>query len=191
MIPENKLEKTSSILQDHSKLRREDVCLIESLVSDYSYEPTTGTVISIKTKKVLGYKDDDCFVKINTAKGKSLKKMKYSVLCWILITKNIVPKDHVVYFKNFDVTDYSMLNLKLVTKKEMSVIRACIKNLEGSLKIVPHKKDVFKVEVQYIGFNNDGGVKFIKFDDEEMARRRLNTIRSECIKTLAKHAITY
>lgn len=54
-----------------------------------------------------------------------------------------VAADRIVLHRNLDSKDYRLINLKVISREVMKLIKEAQRNLNGNLKIVPHPTDAF------------------------------------------------
>ena len=70
-------------------------------------------------------------------------KVKANRLAYELGNAVSVPPDKVILHKNLDTNDYRLQNLKLLPRQTYLLIKEAHRNLNGTLRMYPHPRDVF------------------------------------------------
>ncbi len=158
----------------------------EELTNLIKYETVDGTFFLIKDnqKHRQLFSDEEGYI-IFFKKGKKYK-LKASKLAYELGNRMIVPKDKVVLHRNLDLTDYRLVNLKLVTKKVYQTIKEAHKNLSYNLKLLPHAHDVFSYVLTW---RENGRDKSLVVQDIVIARRKYLKLQLKYAKILSTYCV--
>lgn len=108
-------------------------------------------------------------------------------LAWEFITSTPVPDNHLIYYKNSDNEDFRSENLGIIHKSELKSLRDAMLNLQGHLKILPNKMEVYTYKVRY---KEGGGIKHKCFQDCIAANDFYKEIKARSVRELGKYAVT-
>lgn len=108
-------------------------------------------------------------------------------LAWEFITSTPVPDQHLIYYKNSDNEDFRSENLGIIHKDELKSLRDAMLNLQGHLKILPDKKEVYTYKVRY---KEKGAIKLKSFQDCIAAKDFYKEVMSKSVRVLGKYAVT-
>lgn len=122
--------------------------LLELVPSVVLYEPSTGTIRSLKNNRKI-FPDEELNAVIWVSSAKKLIKIKFDKLCYYLGHGNLPDKNQRLLHKNLDETDNRLANLVIVPKDKYYELKEAIQNIEGLLKVTPHKQDQYMFVVQY------------------------------------------
>lgn len=108
-------------------------------------------------------------------------------LAWEFITCKAVPEGYLIYFKNSDKEDFRSENLGIIHKNELKALRDAMFNMQGYLRILPDKKEVYTYKVKY---KSEGMIKYKSFQDCIAAKDFYNEIKTKSVRELGKYAVT-
>jgi hypothetical protein len=145
--------------------------LTENLRQEYIYNFTTGSLKRISTGK---YIHTDIVVLNN-------KKYNRKLISW-LIYYGVKP-DGVIIHRNLNQEDYSLHNLKVLTKKEYSKYIRLLNNANKYIFLRESKRDVYDVYIEWLDFDTGKKVKE-KFNDHTVARRFIRSLLRELLREL-------
>ena len=112
----------------------------ERLGELFSYDPISAIIQNRKTRRKM-LPDENGLVRAYDNDNKVEKKFLYRTLAWVLGSKQNVPEGFVVLAMDLDNNNIKFNNLKLIPKKDEVKIKLALRNLDGGLRIAPHKKD--------------------------------------------------
>lgn len=112
------------------------------------YDPCTGSIDQIYNAKVSTI-DDYGFITVYEPVAKARHKIKADKAAWMLGNNKTIRSDQRILHKNLDARDLTLKNLVLISKGAYLDVVDAVKNLEGSLRIVPHHKDMFNYFLYY------------------------------------------
>lgn len=157
---------------------------------DYNY--VTGEIYIVKEGvKVRKLIPDDNLMIQTSIHGEKLK-MKYDKLCFILFNRTIdkdwkMPDNYFIHHKDFDESNCKGSNLMLVNHETKKKINEAFENLNGALKLVPHKSDAFSYVLEY---KHEGRLKKEVIQDLHIARKKLTKLQLRCIKELNPYIVS-
>lgn len=108
-------------------------------------------------------------------------------LAWEFITSTPVPDKHLIYYKNSDNEDFRSENLGIIHKSELKSLRDAMLNLQGYLKILPNRMEVYTYKVRY---KEKGGIRHKNFQDCIAANDFYKEIKARSVRELGKYAVT-
>ena len=148
------------------------------------YKADTGEffVKRDKPKKILA--SEEGYLKFS--KDNKSYKIKASLAAWELGYGSLVPFDKVVLHKNLNFMDYRLRNLSLVSREVYLEVKEARKNLEGFLKMQPHKEVAFSYVVQW---KEKGKVKQQVMHDVVTAKKLLLKLQLKFSKVLSKYCV--
>lgn len=154
------------------------------------YEPTTGSFYRKENEAVPNYykvfPDELKRIQVAFTANRKYTYKGAANLAWEFINGPI-PEGYVLYFKNMDKEDLRANNLGIVTKDEYKKIKDALYNLQGSLKIIPDKKEVYTYKVKY---KENGYNKIRSFQDCIAAKKFHKEVMLKSVRELGKYAIT-
>lgn len=113
-------------------------------------------------------------------------KVKASLAAWELGHKSLVPFDKQVLHKNLNFMDFRLRNLSLVSREVYLEVKEARKNLEGFLKMQPHKEVAFSYVVQW---KEKGKVKQQVMHDVVTAKKLLLKLQLKFSKVLSRYCV--
>lgn len=125
----------------------EDPWSAKILGSFLTYDPVKGTVLQQNNRPLIA--DQDGLVIVTNPETKAKKKFKLNKLCYSLFTGIDLDKDTKVLHKNLNRTDYSALNLVLVSSLEFRQIKEAWRNIQGGIRLVPHPTDMYCYRIHW------------------------------------------
>lgn len=146
------------------------------------YNPSTGAIQNKKTKRYL-QPDHDGLVTIFHKKS---YKMKLERIAYTLAFGKEPGKDKKVLHKNLDISDNSLDNLSLVTRRIFLQIKEAHKNLTQSIRLSAHPTDQFSYIVHWIENNHD---KQKVVYDLAAARQVMLKLQLKYSKILTKYCV--
>ena len=108
-------------------------------------------------------------------------------LAWEFITSEPVPEGFLIYYKNLDKEDFRSENLGVIHKEELKSLRDAMLNVQGHLKIIPDKKEVYTYKVRY---KESGIIKLKCFQDCIAAKDFYTEVKNRSVRVLGKYAVT-
>lgn len=147
------------------------------------YVPQTGTVFMRSNKHRL-IADADGFYTVYDTETKKRTKIKADRLCWSLGNNKKLLKTQKILHKNLNYTDNRLQNLALTSSKVFSKVQEAVKNLGGGLRLAPHHRDRYDINIFY--FSNKRLVKEI-YCDIIAAKRRLLVLQLRYAKVLTRY----
>lgn len=114
-------------------------------------------------------------------------RMKFSHLVWSLVYKRKLQADEIIFHKDLDENNNSAHNLVVVTKKEKAQIKEALKNLTGSLRLLPHPTDLYAYILEY---RIDGRLRRETIEDIVPAKKKLAAMQVKMIKFLGKYVVS-
>lgn len=159
---------------------------IDILINNVKYDPATGSLFNKNTNRQLN-PDADGFVYYSHSKPTKVQiKIKANRLCCLLGFGKEVQKSQRVLHKNLNENDYRLINLAVVTDKELIKINEARVNLESRLKLVAHPED----QLSYFLYWRENGVEKRQLIlDIVVARRRLLKLQLKYSKILSRYCI--
>lgn len=159
---------------------------LERLKDILEYDPLSGSVSIRKSRRTL-LPDYDGLVVIfdRQAKSKS-KKYKLERIAYYLAFGVFPGDDQRVLHKNLDQEDNSLKNLSLVSRSQYYKIREAYKNLQGSIRLLPHPTDQFDYLVYWM---EDGKEKNRVFRDIIAAKKFQLSLQLKFSKILTKYCL--
>lgn len=159
--------------------------LTEELKSYLSYNPSNGDVyvLSVKPRKLIPDENNNVNTTINGIK----LKIKYNKLVWFLTHGKLPKDDEIILHRNLDITDYTLSNLAIISRKDYLTLQESLKNLQGSLRMYSHPSDIFSYILEY---RISGRLKREVISDVVVARKKYSRLRFKFIKFIAKYILT-
>lgn len=147
------------------------------------YHPLSGIVKIRKSQRTL-ISDQDGLVTVfdRSAKIKS-KKYKLEKIAYFLAFGVFPRNDQKVLHKNLNSEDNSLKNLTLVSRLQFNRIKEAYRNLQNSIRLVPHPVDQFDYLVYWI---EDGKEKNKVFRDIIEAKKFQVSLQLRFSKILTK-----
>lgn len=121
---------------------------LETLIRLVYYDSINGALYTVSKNRLLN-PDEFGMVTIYDNESKKKYKMKYSVACWQLANKKLLPKDFKILHKNLDEFDFRLRFLKAVHRNLYNKIQEAVRNLDGGLKIIQHPEDQYSYILKY------------------------------------------
>jgi hypothetical protein len=109
-----------------------------------------GKVLMKKNQRPLYPDEFDKTVTIYDPLTRKRRKLLYKKLCWILYNRKEVPEDKSVLQLDLKEDNFSINNLRLVDKKDYASLMLALRNLSGSLKVLPHTSNRHKYVVHWL-----------------------------------------
>lgn len=147
------------------------------------YNPETGVIRVRKTNRILEEDYSGCTNFFDNLKRKSYK-LKLDKLAYILAYGVFPDKGSKILHKNTDKHDNSMQNLKCLNAEEALLVKECLKNLNGGIKVQPHPTDVFCYKVSWF---EEGIERHKVISDVVVAKRFESKLRYKFTKFLSKY----
>lgn len=158
-----------------------------NIEDNFEYDYHDSCVYVLKdNKRYRKVKPDDNMISNVMINGEKIR-MKYSSLVWLVVHKVRPTKDQVIFHKDLDETNCTIENLVLISKKEKSKISEAMKNITGSLRLIPHPTDVFSYVLEY---RENGRLKREVIADIVPAKKKLMQLRIKIIKFLNKYVVS-
>jgi hypothetical protein len=155
-----------------------------ALISKYlQYDPVLGDVYFIKEAKPARKLVPDETNRILTTVAKQKLKIKADRLIWYLVYKHQPTRNQIIFHKNLDPKDNRILNLSLITKTEYLRIIEAMKNISGTLKLLPHPTDAFCYVLQY---KLHGRLRKEVVSDITIAKRKFVRLQLKFVKLIGK-----
>lgn len=164
--------------QDTSRTRQE-------IIRQYlTYDLQSGTFYVLRKGLPKPLKTKEGFLSVSI-QGK-FYKLKANKIAWELGTGQELKEGHGILHKNTDQEDYRLSNLLELPSADISLIREAQKNLQGFLKIYPHKNDAFVYVVQW---SEKGQWRKKICHDIISARKRYLRLQLRYAKILGKYLV--
>lgn len=119
---------------------------VDRLKEFLNYNSETGEVTYKKTNKSV-YPDEDGLVIITDPSTKQKKKFKMQRLCYSLAYNVDLAKESKIIHKNLDETDFSIVNLLMVSQEQFKEIKEAWRNLQGGIRLTVHPKDMYSYKL--------------------------------------------
>ena len=156
---------------------------VERLKEFLNYNLETGVVSYKKTGKSL-IQDEDGLVIVTDPSSKQKKKFKMAKLCYSLLFNVNLEKEHKVIHKNLDETDFSAVNLIMVSQEQFKEIKEAWKNLQGGIRLTVHPKDMYSYKLHWY----EGGIERTQvIHDIVVAKKLEKKLLLRFSKTLTKY----
>lgn len=108
-------------------------------------------------------------------------------LAWEFITSEPIPEGFLIYYKNLDKEDFRSENLGVIHKEELKSLRDAMLNVQGHLRIIPDKKEVYTYKVRW---KEAGIIKLKCFQDCIAAKDFYTEVKNRSVRVLGKYAVT-
>lgn len=160
---------------------------LKELITHLKYDPASGDIFILKNSKPTRKLIPDEFGKIETTVlGKRLA-MKADRLIWFIVYGKQPTRKQVVFHKNLNEADNRINNLSLLSKKDHQQIIEAMKNISGTLRLIPHATDAFSYVLQY---KLNGRARSEVICDITVARRKLVKLQLKFVKIISKFTIS-
>ncbi len=114
-------------------------------------------------------------------------RMKYSILVWSVVHKRRLKPNEVIFHKDLDESNNCIYNLVVMTKKERFKIKEGLKNITGTLRLLPHPSDSYRYILEY---RENGRLRRETFEDIVPAKKKLARMQVKIIKFLGKYVVS-
>ena len=105
-------------------------------------------------------------------------------LCYSLLFNVNLEKEHKVIHKNLDETDFSAVNLIMVSQEQFKEIKEAWKNLQGIIRLTVHPKDMYSYKLHWY----EGGIERTQvIHDIVVAKKLEKKLLLRFSKTLTKY----
>lgn len=156
---------------------------LEAISKYLQYNAATAEIYFVKDSKKPRKLVPDENNRICTTVLKHKLKIKADRLIWYLVYKHQPNRDQIVFHKNLDPTDNNILNLALITKIEYMRIIEAMKNISGTLRLLPHATDAFCYILQY---KLNGRLRKEVIADVTIAKRKYRRLQLKFVKLIGK-----
>lgn len=157
------------------------------VINHIEYNPNTGELFVLKNskpyRKIYANEDDTVIISIN----KTQIKMKYDRLVWCIFHKVLLKPTEVVFHKDLDQNNNRINNLCIISKSLHAQILEAMKNLSGTLRLIPHQTDAFCYVLEY---KDKGRLKREVISDIVIARKKLLKMQIRYIKFVSQYVLT-
>lgn len=158
---------------------------LQELKERLMYEPLTGIVRLRKSNRQLM---PDAYGMITVYVHADVKNYKFKLdkLAYELGNERRVPSTHKVLHKNLDEADNRLVNLTVVHRATYRKITETARNLNGSLRLVPHPEDQFSYFVEYY---QNCTLKRQLVHDVTLAKKQLLKLQLKFAKFLNRYCV--
>ncbi len=150
-------------MNQKSKYPTEEV--MKSLKSLYSYDYRTATLYESRRNSPIRLSE----TLSHLSTGIGTRKLPAAAVAYFLHYGEPIPVDTTVITRDLDPYNISLLNLKVIPKKDWKKIQRLIRNTKKYLRINHHPNDNFKVVVKYLDFEL-GVLRIKSFNDSCSAK---------------------
>lgn len=157
------------------------------------YEPDTGMIYVLKndpkTSTLVKHKRlmPDENNSVNASINGTRVKIKMNRFVWFILYGEILKDNETILHKDLDESNFRQNNLTKISKKVHYQILEAMKNLSGSLRIIPHPTDAFSYMIEY---RKEGRLKREVLSDDSVAKKKLLQMQIKYIKFLGKYVVS-
>ena len=130
--------------------------------------------------------DDEGYLLYRYNINERLLKRKAINVAWEFMYEKI-PEKKIIFPKDFNYKNCSGYNLICVSKKVFQTITDAYRNVNGEIKLIPHKTDMYSYVVKY---RKNGTTSTIKYHDIVQALKTRDKLLLKSMKILGKYIIS-
>lgn len=160
---------------------------LTKLLPHVEYESDTGNLYLVKDNKRFKRLLPDENNLLHTSIQGTRIKIKFNRFIWFVLYKELLSSEDTILHKDLDDTNFRRNNLTKVPKKVYFEILQAMKNLSGSLRLIPHPTDAFACILE---FKHEGRIKRETISDISVARKKLLHMQIRYIKFLGRYVVS-
>lgn len=175
---------------DNKISKQQEKVFIWGIYPDTAYSPTSGRFYRFNpdgtVKRMIFPYDNGMIALKHWKQGEyKLTHKNSAILAWEIMNCKLLPKGHIIYYKDLQHDNLCANNLGLISRGEYMRLRDCIANISGTLTIKTN--GMYKYQVRY---REDNKIKVKTFCDEEIAKNFKNIILQDSITLLGKYHVS-
>lgn len=162
---------------------------VSNLYPGISYETTTGNFFKLKKdlsieRQVLP--DYEGFIIYKCSFTSKLIKKRAYILAYEILNDKLLDKNLQIYFKDLNPNNLCANNINTVSKIEYKKIKDSLDNLNGFMKILPHKVNAF---MYVLKFKINSKTRYLVCQDIVHAHKLRRLLTLKALKILSKYFI--
>lgn len=155
----------------------------------YKYYPETGAIVRIKNGRILFPDSEKRIALYDSVLLPNTIRIQYIKLAWLLSRGEPLDYDYKIIQKDKNPNNFQAHNLVAIHRKDFIALKGAIRNLNGELKVLPHKSDTYNSVVRYYNHLTKQA-KHEVYQDITVAKQRLNALKLEYSKLVNTYYTT-